>query len=278
MSYIALVELFAHLPEKAQEIMPRLANLATVLDPEERIAPTHDVLIDKLGGHIEGLPTAGHYKTWRAAQGCTLDGWTRETKLDELNPNTLQSLKKLVNESEDDFVATLKRTRVSEEARALVDAGIDDVTIATRRVTTKMFLPIHVRGGVQERYHLHASLLALHGVRAALFERLQARGATPRFDKNSAHDTNLAQHVAEGVFVATDDLKFIVNDVNVTESFQAPWVRTPWELLTADLPVGLPWGRDSKRAREKHVPRTVDGLKEIEQRSRENMARAIPAT
>ena len=257
--------------------MPRLASLAGVLDPNERIAATHTVLIDKLGGHVDGLPTAGHYKTWRAAQGSSLDGWTRDTKIDDLNADTLQSFKRLVEEGEDDFAATFMRKRVSEEARALLEAGVEDLVTLTRRLTTNMFLPIHVKSGVQERFHLYFSLIALHGARAALFEHLQARGTSPRFDPNSAHDTNLAQHLAEGMFIATDDLKFIVNDVDATGSFQAPWVRTPWELLTIGLPAGLPWGRDSKRAREHHVPRTIDGLKEIERRYRERMARVTPA-
>jgi hypothetical protein len=85
----------------------------------------------------------------------------------------------------------------------------------------------------------------------------------------------MAQHIAEGVFVATDDLRFIVNDVDQTASFQAPWVRTPWELLVAELPTGLPWGRNAKKARQRHQPRTVDALKEIERAYRKT---SLPAT
>jgi hypothetical protein len=268
LSYIALVELFAHLPERATEIMPRLAKLATVLDPQERIAPTHAVLIDKLGGYVEGVASAGYYKTWRAAQGTTLDDWTHETTIHDLNQDTVRSLRALVDDRERDFVATMTRGRASSEARALVDAGIDDLATVTRRLTSTLIMPIHVTGGVQERFHLHFSLLALHGARAALFESLRAKGLPPKLDPNSTHDTNLAQHLAEGVFVATDDLKFIVNDVDATGSFQAPWVRTPWELLTVELPVGLPWGRAAKRARQEHVPRTIDGLREVEQHAK----------
>ena len=127
---------------------------------------------------------------------------------------------------------------------------------------------IHVTGGIQERLHLYFALLGLHAARAALFEKLAKKGRSPRFDPNSAHDTNITQHLAEGVFVITDDRRFIVDDVDATRSFQARWVRTPWEMLSADLPLGLPWGRTARRALERHTARTIDGLKEIETRCR----------
>ena len=114
--------------------MPRLANLTTVLDTEQRIAPTHTVLIDKLGGSVDGIWTEGHYATWRKAQGGTLDGWTRETAVSDLDPTTVASFKKLVAEAESDFTATMLLARYMPEAQAHVEAGVDDLAILVRRL------------------------------------------------------------------------------------------------------------------------------------------------
>lgn len=259
-SDVALIEMLAHLPEKAVEILPRLARLGAVLDPAERIAPTHATLVDKLGGRIDGLAIAsvGQYATWKRARGSTLDGWTRETSLNDLDPHAINVVKGMVDEGERDFTESLR------EARRIAGQGVDDVQALMRRTANSLHMPIHLEGGVHERLHLYFSLLGLHGARAVLFDALAKKGRSPRFDPNSSHDTNIAQHLAEGVFIVTDDRRFIVDDVDATGSFQAPWVRTPWEMLTAELPHGFPWGRGAKRIRDRHTPRTIDGLREIE--------------
>jgi uncharacterized membrane protein len=191
--------------------------------------------------------------------------------VDNLDPRTIASFKKLIQDGEADFMTTLGEARANEHARALVALGVTDLDGLTRRLATALQMPIYVPGGVQERFHLYFSLLALHPARAILAEYLKKQGKEPRFDSNSHHDTSVAQHLAEGVFVVTDDRRFIVSDVDVTNSFQAPWVRTPWELLEVDLPEGPPWGRGAKRAREKHARRTIPALKDIEASAREHL-------
>lgn len=264
-SDIALMELVAHLPEDATRILPRLARLTPLLDPGERIAPTHMVLIDKLGGRLDGVRVEGQYDLWKRVRGATLD---EPLLLEDLDPAALADIRALVAEREGDFSSTLML------ARSIAEDGARDVSDLACEVAEASRLPVRIDGGADERMHLYNALIGLHGARAALFDWSKKRGKAPRFDPNSTHDTNVAQHLAEGGFVITDDRRYIVDDVDPSGSFQGPWVRTPWEILVSELPVGLPWGDGARRSFARHQRRTMAGLAAIEQVCRRDVLKA----
>jgi hypothetical protein len=86
----------------------------------------------------------------------------------------------------------------------------------------------------------------------------------PKIDENDAEGLQLLMHLAEGAFMATYDLA-LIEHVDASGSFQAPWVRTIGELLTIELPVGKPWGRSARRAAEAHRPRVRSELRQLEE-------------
>jgi hypothetical protein len=66
--------------------------------------------------------------------------------------------------------------------------------------------------------------------------------------ENDAQDVLQLQHVGEGAIFVTREQK-ILELVDRSGTFQAPWVRTLVEVLTERLPRGMPWGRHARRLR-----------------------------
>jgi hypothetical protein len=71
-----------------------------------------------------------------------------------------------------------------------------------------------------------------------LVEEIDAVGtkALQRRIYDPADVVGAAVEAALSVFATTADYRFIADDVDPTGSFQAPWVRSPWELLKVPRP------------------------------------------
>lgn len=70
-------------------------------------------------------------------------------------------------------------------------------------------------------------------------------------------------HIGERAVVVTRDEK-LLNDVDASWTFQAPWVRTLVEVLTEPLPIGRPWGRTLRAARRRFLRRPYAELTRAE--------------
>ena len=154
-------------------------------------------------------------------------------------------------------------------------AGVDEWDEATtpakeiaRQVAHRFFETfgpqLSVPGGMHERFEGYYRAAGLHAARA----KARVTGKLPKVDENDAEDLQLLMHIGEGAFVATFDLN-LIEHVDASGSFQAPWVRTIGELLTSKLPKGLPWGRSARRAAAEHQRRSRDQLRELERQVRE---------
>jgi hypothetical protein len=95
---------------------------------------------------------------------------------------------------------------------------------------------------INERCHAYASVFCLRIVRSA--------GAREKeFKKSSANDSQDAQllmQVGLPAFVAMRDKRTLA-DVDASGTYQAPWIRTVEDLLTAELPTCSPWGPAAKK-------------------------------
>lgn len=74
-------------------------------------------------------------------------------------------------------------------------------------------------------------------------------------------------HLADDVILVTSDID-LIERVDDSGTFQAPYVRTMGELLTGPVPDGPPWGVSARRAAKAHAKRRRDRLTELEQASR----------
>jgi len=95
---------------------------------------------------------------------------------------------------------------------------------------------------LEKRCNAHGSVFALRIIKAAKSKKEEFR----RLNTNDSQDTQLLMQVALPAFVATDDRR-LLQDVDASGTYQAPWVRTLKDLLTGELPACLPWGPDAKK-------------------------------
>ncbi|WP_438036991.1 hypothetical protein [Sorangium sp. So ce204] len=91
-----------------------------------------------------------------------------------------------------------------------------------------------------ERFDAQLRVMFLLIIRAA---RHQGKQPQP----NDIEDVGMLGCIAAPAFLATSDVR-LLSLVDESDSYQAPWVRTVPELLTAELPRGVPWGESAKRA------------------------------
>jgi hypothetical protein len=116
---------------------------------------------------------------------------------------------------------------------------------------------ISVRHGIQERYHCYFRLAAQHAYRSAT-------GVGRPTQENDSEDLQLTMHLADDAIVLTRDFA-LIEQVDETESFQAPWVRSLGEVLDGRVPEGKPWGRSARRATHGHQIRRARDLAKLEE-------------
>ncbi len=75
-------------------------------------------------------------------------------------------------------------------------------------------------------------------------------------EDNDAEDVGMLQHIAQPAFFVVCDRR-LIQSVDEAGTFQSPWVRTIGELLTDQLPTGVPWG-DTARAQARLFRRRSD--------------------
>jgi hypothetical protein len=92
-----------------------------------------------------------------------------------------------------------------------------------------------------------------------------ATGKYSKFCPNDAMDLNLLQHLADGLIVVTRDYR-LIEEVDRSNSAQAPWVRTVGELLAGRFPTGEPFACRARLEKKKHRPRKGENLANLDQR------------
>jgi hypothetical protein len=236
-SMIALEESLArsHRENSIARLRTRLQKLSEFVDPAEPITPVGTPLYYSLGAtfgpardavyakHNRVLPTR-----WKVlSQASNDEVWRREAA--SLNDSIDRNATDVRGAAE----AVRGLPKPSEPVSKLRGWTISDLSRT-----------VSLRYGAQERLHAFGACLAqmIYG----------AAGATPA--TNDSEDIQLLQHLAGDVIVLTSDYRFIER-VDRTGSFQAPYVRTPWEVLLRDIPPGPPWGRCARRAKQNHTPR-----------------------
>jgi hypothetical protein len=98
--------------------------------------------------------------------------------------------------------------------------------------------------------------MALHAVLSG--ERLSGRRR--QAEPNHAIDLHLLHHLGEGLVLATRDYE-LVELVDMSGSFQAPWVRTIGEVVLGRAPVGPPFSANARKVSAKHRARSRERLR-----------------
>jgi len=232
-------------------VWKRIRAIRELLDREEPIAPTHAGVILTVGGRIADAPPFD-LAFWRAN---ITAAWN--ALADETNPipaPALESLRRIASYVEDtgaDFVRTMAfgvgpdRTDVFDgvDERQFARLCADDMG----RLWSRMYLVPDDGPDIRERFDAWMRVSGLHGRRA--HER--ATGRRRRFEPNHATDLTLLHHLAEGLPLVTRDYE-LIEEVDASGSFQAPWVRTPGEVVEGRLPLGLPFGQNGRKALAQH--------------------------
>jgi hypothetical protein len=121
-----------------------------------------------------------------------------------------------------------------------------------RYIAREIELSMRVPGGVYQRLHgwcHYCALGTVHAVRAPKGGR-----PAPAPEENDTDDMHLLTHLYDSCFVMTGDYRFVAK-VDESRTFQAAWVRTPGELLTDELPRGVPWSNAARREAHRFIRR-----------------------
>jgi hypothetical protein len=214
-----------------------------------RFAPTHEELVDKLGGHMVGA-TGSSYSHWLAAAQQT---WGAIASGGPLSAEVTQNIELMAS-----YVHTTSRKfmRTVAAAAAIGELGFDVGVEEARRyssvwdgITESIRLPPPYPARVA--FDAYSRLTDFHGAVA----RARAVRLARAHEENDAIDLGLLQHLAQGLVLVTRDYR-LVEDVDACGTSQAPWVRVAGELLRGQVPVGPPFGEWASRAAVSHRPRT----------------------
>jgi len=260
-SIIALEEALAQCHRGGGEwsidrLRTRITKLTPFLDAAHPVIPVGDPLFYALGASFGGTADA-RYASYNLGLGLR---WCALT--DAADDMTWRHLAGPFNESIDRTEAMLSR-----EVRGLRELQLEAVsdTQLRGRVLGDLSRSVSLRHGAQERLHAFGSCLS---------DKIgRARGEDPA--KNDSEDVQLLQHLADDVILLTRDFK-LIQSIDRTDSFQAPYVRTLGELLTSDLPLGPPWGRAARRAVRGHVRLQRSALAALEEEVSVKLRVALP--
>jgi hypothetical protein len=273
-SNVALEEFWAQAYREGNPRMltARIARLVPLVDPDAPVKTAGANLVQRLGGTVRGelVPTGpGQTEALRYLWG-------------RLAANTMPE-SELAEGAREMEAAAVERAAEWKQTVALAadvpgwnDASVPERVIArgVAELLYKKFDPdLEIPGGMRERFEGYYLVAGLHAARS----KRRMAGLLPKVDENDAEDLQVLMHLAEG-FVATND-RSLVEHVDSSGTFQAPWVRTIGELLASNLPQGKPWGDSARRAAAKHKSRSPAGLRafdELEQeQNRDERARRL---
>jgi hypothetical protein len=222
----------------------RLRNLAPYLDPDQPIAPQGGPFYARLGIHDADPQRRQANDAYNAELP---RAWARLVATEEL-PNW-QGLALGMKESIDRFADLVQGEIASFD-------GISKEGVTYEKV----------RSEAAKLYRQHPVVRRFGALRLdAMIAKLATMifNAPQRPTPNDAEDLSLLEHLAEGVILLTADYRFIAA-VDATGSIQAPFLRSPWEILDGRVPEGPPWGPAAMAAWNAHNQRTRKSLAQLE--------------
>jgi len=243
-SIIAIEERMARSSrEGVDKLRARLGNISRFIDGESPIAPLGSPFHATLG-IIDGDPSrrrgdddynAALPGKWANLIGTgELIGWQEQASGMDTSINRL---------------AAIVRSAVTQQG-AIPKDGVTYGEVLRETRATFVKDPVVVRFGTC-RLDGHISRLA-----RILFD------APVLPTDNDVEDLALLQHLADDVILVTGDHRSIVA-LDETGSMQAPFVRSPWEIVEGIVPDGPPWGLTAAEALAGHIPRTLDSLQAV---------------
>ncbi len=247
----------------------RMNFLSGLLVGVPPIAPTHTPLVDKLGGEIVGGPKLP-YSTWLRVMRTV---WSELSSGGSLSPEIAAYVERndrYVKETGTDFVETSKTIAAFGEPTPADLEFWAEIPRTLFSIVDRIRLPHGISAA--DRFDAFCRLLDLHGERA--FDRAVHR--RPAMTENHAIDLNLLQHLADGLIVVTRDYEFI-EEVDASQTIQAPWVRTVGELLLGMIPTVEPFPENAGRSAQHRAARTRASLAALDQEG-DRLARADEAT
>lgn len=247
-SAVSLEELWAQAVRdgKLGLLSSRIPKIAPLIDEVEPVKTAGVDLVRRLGGSVDPTFVTGetvspaHFRAlWQRLSSRTLtDEWL--TRGGEMVIDS-------AHERATGWLATVDIAASHPEWDGVEASELEIARQVTQQFFETFGRTISIPGGMHERFEAYYRAAGLHAARA----RRRKLGKLPKPDENDAEDLQLLWHLAEPAFLATNDLN-LIEHVDASGSFQAPWVRTIGELLTMDLPRGLPWGRSARRALDNH--------------------------
>jgi hypothetical protein len=226
----------------------RMKVLSELLGDPPPFAPTHDPLIDKLGGKRKGarpIPFLSWSNDMRIVWQAIM---TSETRLAPAISSKINDMADYVKETGIDFIETsgVAATRgPSVRDPVVLPPELDEMI---PNVLDEIWLPTPPTA--KARFDAHSRMLGYHIDSA--YDRANSRGRA--HTENDAIDLNMLHHLVDGLAVVTRDYVFVEN-VDRCGTIQAPWVRTVGELLAGHAPTGQPFTDDAKREAASHRPR-----------------------
>lgn len=259
LSVVSFEELWAQAVRENQPgLLGRLRKVARYLSPLEPLKTAGVSLVQRLGGTVREplIPISGE-------ESQKLREMWRLIVSEEPPERRVVEGAKLIEAGARERARSWLETMHLAAAVSDWDPSVVSEQVLVRKVAHQFFQTIgprlSIRHGMHERFQGFYRVAALHAARA----KARLTGKLPKVQENDAEDMQLLMHLAEGAFIATFDLG-LIELVDASESFQSPWVRTIGELLTQEMPSGVPWGRSARRAADLHVVRDRSELRRLE--------------
>jgi hypothetical protein len=267
-SAITLQELWAQAVRESKPglLLNRVRTLHPVIDLHEPVKTAGVDLVRRLGGTVRGslIPADGGDPGRLSA---LWHGIATRGLPDRLLAEGARTIERDAQDRAKQWMATIQAAATIEQWDGVTASPREIARRVTHRFFEMFGSQLSVPGGMHERFEGYYRAAGLH----AAVARLRLTGLLPKPDENDAEDLQLLMHLGEGAFLATYDLN-LIEHVDASGSFQAPWVRTIGELLTLELPTGQPWGKSARRAAAAHRPRVRSELRQLEERVRASRA------
>ena len=219
----------------------RAKQIAQFLDPEVPIAPSGGILARKMVAEADGEPIPNEYHErvtglagqWSVITGIELtdEEWVRWCKpaSDHLDALDAELINLALPEAEIEKKIPPDMKAANEAWKALCEAE--------QLPALRMFVKDSLRlsDAAAERADVHICTMALRMHVAARGARLPKR--------NDGADVWMPVHVGEGSVAVTDERR-LIDIVDQSGTFQAPWIRNSDDL--DELPHGPPWGESAR--------------------------------
>lgn len=233
----------AHRRGKPGLLLGPVRRLDPFVDPDHPIAMTGAKLVAILGGKVTGVAKldAERYIDFSRRVWKLLVSTDRTEELMSLSGNRAvfdvdglrEDWRGVLDESPPEIQA------MSSEERAMKP---DEIRNLARQFAERELAQAGLPGDGYEWFNAHYHVKArlhLHAGRDVQFRSSERRG-------NDAQDIASLMHVGEPAFFATADYR-LLDFVDKSCSFQAPWIRSGGEVVAEPLPECLPWGEGARQ-------------------------------